>query len=886
LRLLSDLAARIRSLLLARREDAELAEEIRFHIDRDIEKNLAAGMDPKEARRQAHIMFGGVERMRERTREARGVSFMENVLWELPGVVRSLRASWVVSMTAVVTIGLGVALTTSTFSIVYGVLLNPLPYPDAQRLVAVTPTLAEGGSGQPQFEAPDLRDFRDRQTLFESVDGYFRRAVSLTDADGFAQSLRAGFVTAGALETLGVQPYLGRTFRADEDFRSDIGHVVLGHETWTQRFGGDPEVIGRRIRVDDRSLEVIGVMPSGFTFPVAEEIWLPMDFDMPTTDRGSGRSFAVFGRARPDATVEAAEVEAAAIARRISAENPDFHAPLGATVRPLRERHLPGGIGSMLRVMLAAVLGVLLIACANVANLLLARTLTKGREVSVRSALGATRYRIAQRFLLETLMLSTLGGLLGLALTALSMDAVARPLSSLPLPRWVDVSLALPVLGLVVLLVVVVAALAGGLPALQAARADVATHLRDGVRGSTGGRARRWPSALVSAQVAMSSALLIGAGLLAKSITELRTYDMGYDASRVLSAAYRMPVSDYPTPEERSALLAEILERASALPGAAGASVVRSAPGTGPTFAWDFAVEGEEYSLAAYPTANGVPVAHAYFDVMDIELIQGRDFTTDESRFGTRPVVIVNETLARRHLGPDPIGRRVRIGADDADAPWYDVVGVVEDTYVGSSSGGIGLEPYATAQMYVSWGIAPYSAGTLLVASDRDPGALSADVRALLREVGPTVPVYDAARLEDIIEDSTWAFGLFGTVFTVFGAIALLLSAVGLYGVTAFSVAQRQQEMSVRMAMGARADRVVLMVLADVGRRLALGVAVGLVLSVLLGRGMRAVLFGVDPMDVTVYGLVLATTVVTGLLAALVPASRAARTDPARCLAR
>jgi putative ABC transport system permease protein len=814
------------------------------------------------------------------------VGWIEALIWEIPRASRALRSSWVVSLTAITTIALGVALTTTTFSIVYGILIDPLPYPGADRLMAVTLTPAEGGPSRPEFEALDLRDFRARQTSFESVDGYSRRSVTVTNADGIAQSLRAGVVTAGAMGTLGVQPHLGREFRAGEDFRADIGHVLLGYDVWIESYGGDPDIVGRTVRVDERSLEVIGVMPQGFSFPVAEEIWLPMDFDMPTVDRGSGRSFAVFGRLRPGVAARAAEAEASVIAQRLSAENPDFGVSLNAAVDPLAERHLPAGIDAMLQMMLAAVFAVLLIACANVANLLLARTLAKGREVSIRSALGASRGRIAQQFLVESLIVSVAGCLLGLALTTLSVDAVGRSLAGLPLPRWVDVSLSTPALGFVAALAVLVAGAAGALPAALAARADPAGSLGDSSRGSTGGKVRGWGAMLVTAQVAMSCTLLIGAGLLAKSIIELRTHDMGYDARRVLAADFRMPTSDYPTPDERFALLTELLERASALPGARGASVVRSAPGTGPTFAWDFVVEGEEYPAGAYPSANGVPVGHGYFGVMDIEVVEGRDFTPGESRFGTEPAIIVNETLARRHLGPDPVGRRVRIGAEDDDAPWFSVVGVVEDTYVGSRSGGIGLEPAATAQMYVAWGIAPYPSGTLLVASDQDPGALTAEVRALLRDAGPTVPIYDASRLEDVIEDSTWAFDLFGAVFTVFGVLALVLSAVGLYGVTAFSVGRRQREMSIRMALGARADGILMMVLKEVGRHLALGVAVGLLLSVLLGRGIRAVLFGVEPVDPAVYGIVLLTIVGTGLLAALVPASRAARTPPAQSLGR
>jgi predicted permease len=881
----SDLLARLRSLLFARREDRELAEEIRFHIEKETEKNLAAGLTRGEARRQAHIKFGGVERMREQTREARGVQVVEALLWDIPRAARSLRSSWVVSVTALVTIALGVALTTTTFSLVYGLLIDPLPYPGADRLMGISLTAAEGGPSQPQFEALDLRDFRNGQRSFGSVEGYSRRPATLTGADGFVQSVSAGVVTAGALDAVGIAPHLGRTFRAGEDFRSDVGQVVLGHETWMQRYGGDPQIIGRTVRVDERSLEVVGVMPPEFSFPVAEGIWLPMDFDMPTTDRGSGRSFDVFGRLRPGVGVAAATAEASAIVARIGAET-GSPMTLGARVHPLAERHLPGGLDSMLQAMLAAVAGVLLIACANVTNLLLARSLPRGREVAIRTALGAPRHRIAQQFLLESVLLSIAGCLLGLGFAALGMDAIQRSLAALPLPSWADVSLTAPAVVLVGMLIVLVTAAAGALPALYALRADGAAALGDRSRGSTGAQVQRWGRLLVIAQVALSCALLTGAGLLVKSIMELRTHDLGYEPERVLAASFRIPTSEFPTPDERSTLMVELIDRASTLPGASGASIVRSAPGSGPTFSWDFVVEGEEYPSRTYPAANGVPVAHGYFAAMSTPLLQGRDFTPGESRFGTEPALIVSETLARLYLGPDPVGRRIRIGAENGEAPWFEVVGVVGDTYVGSRSGGIGLDPAPTPQIYVSWGVAPYSAGTLLVASDGDPLALGNDVRTLLRALGPTVPLYDAARLDTVIDDTTWAFGLFGTVFSVFGALALVLSAVGLYGVTAFSVGQRRREMSVRMALGARAERIVLMVFGEVGLRIGIGIALGTFASLFLGRGIRAVLFGVEPLDVSVYAVVVGTVAAVGLAAGLPPALRASRAQPAQSLGR
>ncbi len=818
---------------------------------------------------------------------ARWLSLLANP-WQGPdglgSALRSLKSKWVLTAVAVLTIALGVGLTTTAFSIVYGVLLRPLPFPQSDRLVALDLTALNSEGGAPQFEALDLRDFRRMQSSFEGLDGYFRRRVSVADEDGSVQSLAAGFVTATALDRLGVKPHLGRTFVPGEDFSQDIRTVVLGFDLWRQRYGGAEEVLGTRIEVDGRRLEVIGVMPSGFEFPVGEQLWLPMDFDLPSDDRGSGRSFAVFGRLKQGVGTAEASAEARTIAGRIGAENPGMFPPLGARVNPLAQRFLPKGIAPLLGVMLAAVLGVLLIACANVANLLLAGALARGREVAIRRALGASRRRIAQRFLLETSLLSTLGCALGLGLTAVSMDVVERWLPDLSLPYWVDISLAPPALALAAVLIVVVALAAGVLPAWFAAGMDASGALSERTGSSASQVFSGVRSRLAIAQIALSCALLIGAGLLAKSLFQLRTFEMGFDAEGVMVSRIVIPKTEYPKAERRDAVFAQILERAAALPGVTGAALCRNAPGGGGTFSWEFEVRGQGTSPSA-ARADGLPISHDYFRVLGVEVLQGREFTPAESRFGAEPVLIVNRTLASRRLGSDPVGRQIRIGREE-DSPWLTVVGVVEDTYIGSDSGGIAMAESPQEQIYISWGVAPYSGGTLLVASEREPRQLVGEIRSLLRDAGLKTPLYDASRLSDRIVDSTWAFGLFGTVFGVLGAVALLMSAVGLYGLMSFSAGQRRGEIGVRMALGASANRILTMVLGEASQRLLWGTGLGLILGALSAQGVRAALYGVAPVDAWVYLTVLTTVAAAGLAASLLPALRAARTDPARSLRR
>jgi predicted permease len=886
MRLLAELVSRIRSLIWWRREDADLEEEIRFHLEKELEKNVATGMSEREAGRRARLRLGGVEQVKERTRRARGLNLFDEIRRNLAQSVRQIRATRLLSLTAILTLAVGVALTATAYSVVYAILLRPLPFPDSNRLVAVDLIRADGSAGRPQFEALDLRDFRERQRSLESMGGYFQRTVSVIDADAYARGVTGTFVTASALDVLGVAPSLGRAFRQGEDFTDDIRHAVIGYALWQDRYAGRDDAIGATIRVDGRDLEVIGVMPAGFSFPGGEELWLPMDFDLPTTERGSGRSFSVLGRLNDGVSIEAANAEAAIIAAGIAEENPGYFPPLSAKISPFAERYLPVGITRLLYTMLAAVVGVLLIACANVSGLLLTRALIRRTEVSVRLALGATRSRIVFQFLVEALVLSIVGCLSAFGLSAVATRGLKRLLVELPLPEWVDVSLALPALYVIAALIVAVTIATGVFPALRLARTDVASTLGDRSQSSVSRKMRRTGSILVSGQIALSCALLIGAGLLILSVVQVRDTDMGYDASGVLTARLQLPAADHVEPIARSALFADILERTSAIPGVSAASVARGLPGTGPTFSWMFEVRGESYESGIYPEADGMPVAHGYFETMSVELHQGRDFTRNESRFGGTPAVIVNETLARRHLGPNAVGRQIRIGGGDEQEPWLTVVGVVEDTRIGSSSGGIGMDPAAREQVYISWGVAPYSTGTLLVSSDGDPMQLVSGVRGLVHDAAPSAPVYAVARLSDVIRDSTWAFGLFSIIFTTFGAIALILSAVGLYGVIAFGADERRAEMSLRMALGAHAGAIVRLILTDVGKRLACGIGIGVAMGIFVGRSLQSVLFGVEPVDPFVYTLVLVTVAGAGLAAGILPAYRAAGSDPAASLGR
>ncbi|MDX1394978.1 MAG: ADOP family duplicated permease [Gemmatimonadota bacterium] len=796
--------------------------------------------------------------------------------------LRTLGATPFTSTLAVLTLAVGIAMTSCVFGIAHGILIRPLPLPGADRLVAID--LLAADSGRPvEFEALDLRDFRERQETFVAVEGYFRRAVGSTGSDGQATSLPAGFVTAGALEALGARPALGRTFAAGEDFRDDIAHVVIGHDLWQRRFGGGEDVLGSLLDVDGRRLAVIGVMPPGFAFPIEEELWLPMDFPMPTTDRGSGRSFAVFGRLAGDVERARADVDARAAASHIGAAHPGDHTALTASLSALSRRHLPAGLDSLLYVMVAAVVCVLLIAAVNLANLLLARSLTRRRDISIRKALGATTGRVGQQFAVESAIVCVFGTALGLAIAIAGLRLVDRAVSPLDLgmPYWVDFRLSGSAVWIFVAVLTLATLAAGTAPALRVA---ARTPTTGPPRGGLGARS---PSAgvsgrLVSVQIALASALLICAALLARSVVNARGVEKGFETDHVVAATLSLPEDG--DDRDPSARFAAVLDEVAAVPGVASATVARGAPGTGPTFTWRFEVRGGG-AATPLPSADGVPIGHDYPATMGLRVIRGRAFTPTESRVGSEPALLVNETLARRHLGANPVGRQIRIG-EGGEGPWLPVVGVVADTYIGSRTGGIGMSTEPREQMYISWGVFPYRAATLLVRTHDDPRGVVSGVRSALAEVAPGVPLARPRVLAEAIDESTWAFRLFGAVFSVFGGAALVLTVSGLYGVLAFSVNRRRGELGVRMALGADSVRIRRLVLVHAGRQLLFGSAAGALLAFGLSSAMRAALFGVAPADPVVYLVTLGAVLGVGTLAALAPATLATRSDPLEALRR
>jgi putative ABC transport system permease protein len=875
---------RARSIVTRRRLEDDLGDEIQSHLELAAAEHVRRGMTPEAAAHRARRDFGTHGSMREAYRDRLKLPVLDDCVRDVRYGLRSVRRTPVETLVAVVTVAIAVGLTTVMLSAAYGAILRPPPFQKGDRVMGLG--LIERTTGRTmQMEALDLRDFRARQTSFEALEGYYRSRISIADDLHGPQSIAAAFVTANALDHLGVRPALGRTFRTGEDFTSSVDGAVISHALWQARYGGQPEVIGTTLEADGHEVQIVGVMPDGFRFPANEDLWMPMAFDMPSdSDRSAGRSFAVFGRLRDGVSRQTAETEARAIARRLGEEHPDLFPPLSAGVFPFAEPMMPAGVDAVLVLLLAAALAVTLIACANLANLLTARSIARGLEIGIRHALGATRRQVARQFLIESMLVTLSGGVLGVALVWMGTDLFNAAVSGIVRPYWVDVRIDGPVLAAILVLIVAVAAAAGTLPAWHASREF------DGARsGSAGLRARDHRglgtamAGLVTVQVALSFVLLVAAGLIIASLINLKTINRGYDAEHVMSASFLLPRSAYPDLDARSRLLLSVVERAGQHPGVDRAALVRREPGTGGTFIWPFAVEGENEPGAV---ADGLPVTHEYFETMGIGVVAGRDFLPDESRFGAEPVLIVNETLASRHLGPHPIGRRIRVADGE---PWLTVVGVVEDSFIGSASGGIDLGQNPAEQIYMSWGVQSHTIATLVVRTKTDPAAFVPEAHALVAGIFPDVGLFATGSLADAIDRSMWAFPLFGGLFSVFGAAALSISVVGLYGIVSFSVGQRRRELRMRIALGADPVGVVWMTLRSALGQVGLGAAVGVAASLALVRlpSLQRMLFDVPASELRIVAGVLVVLVSTAFLAALVaPARLVVRPDLTGLLGR
>ena len=799
---------------------------------------------------------------------------MEPFFRDLRHGARSLLKSPGLTAIAVLALTLGVGLTTTMFSIVYGALMRGLPFEGGERIVHISRTNPSRDQRRMSVTPHDFADYRDQQKSFEGLAAYSGMSMNVSGTER-PERYRGVVVTANTFSLLRVRPVIGRDFNAADDAPGAPWVAILGQRAWRDRFGADPAVLGRTIRVNGEAATVIGVMPDRFAFPQVAEIWLPARIDFVKLARGEGDHVEVVGRLREGVTPEQASLELNGIAKRLAVEYPKTNEGVAAVVKPYTEAMLGEEVRLLLGTMLGAVSLVLLIACANVANLLLGRAVHRSKELGIRAALGASRAAVIRQLLAEALLLAAAGGALGAGVAYAGVAMFNRAIADTFPPFWLDFKVDTPILLFVLVLVLGSTLLSGFLPALQASRADLNEILKDESRGSSGFKIGRVSRVLVMLEIALSCGLLAPAGLMIMSVVNLRQLDLGFSQD-LFTSRIGLPEKQYPGDTARLRFFEQLEPKLAAIPGVTAAGLVSNLPASG---SWRprFAIEGVAYAKPEdHPRASRVVVTPGFFDVVGARAIEGR-LVTAADRESTVPVAVVNQSFARKYFktGESPVGRRIRLSeGSDTAARWMTVVGVVRDLYAGW------VDNKEPAGFYVPF--AQDASGFMsVIASTRGaPSAITPQVRAAVGALDPDLPVFDVGTLRAEIASETWAFRVFGSLFMAFGFTALFLAAVGLYAVMAFSVRRRTREVGVRMALGARPGDVLRLIVRQGFVQIAIGMVFGLLIAYGLGRLLTSFLFGVTPHDPTVFGGVTLSLLAAGLVACLLPARRAARVDP------
>ena len=791
-------------------------------------------------------------------------------LWrDLQYAVRTLTNQPTFALTAILTLALGIGANTAIFSVVNSVLLRPLPFPAPEQLVYVWGKYPD--FGRTSTSAPDYRDWREGVAAFEHLAAANDASFNLTGS-GEPEQVRGSRVTANFFDALGVQPSLGRAFAEGEDREGATDVVVLAHDLWRRRFAEDPSVIGRSIVVNDRPYTVIGVMPGTFRAGSELELWMPIDLSNPGYPR-RGEFLTLIGRLAPGATIAQAQSQLDLVVRRLAEQYPETNASIQGEVVSMQADIVSEAKPALL-VFTAAVALVLLIACANVANLLLAQASGRQREVAVRLALGASRTRLLRQLLTESLLLSSIGAAGGLLLAAWALDALQASGTTF-VPRLWEVGVDWTVAAFAFALAVGTGLLFGLAPAARLIRAgSLQDSLKDGARGGTAG-GTRFRNALVLGEAALAIMLLAGAGLLIRSFVRLNQVDMGFDPGGVLTYELILPTARYPDDDALVPVIDRLVERTRAIPGVEAVSVSSDLPLEGSSYL-TFDLEGRVQTDGGNGDVQPFRVTPGYFDVLRIPLRKGRLLEESDAASAT-PVAVVNEELVRRFLsGQDPIGRRIQV-ADGSDSASL-IVGVVGDV----AQEEVSAAPYA--QVYQPMAQGPLRSVRVALRAAGDPMALANQARAALASVDPQLPLTKLRTMEDRLSGSLTQPRVSMAVLALFALLALVLAAIGIYGVLSYAIARRTREIGIRIALGAQPGDVRRLVIGEGMRPVVAGVALGVAGALALTRLMRSLLYGVSPADPVTLGVVAILLTTVALMAAWLPARRATRVDALEAL--
>ena len=776
----------------------------------------------------------------------------------------------------VLALALGIGANTAIFSVVRAVLLSPLPYQHSEQLVWIWETNPGSDIKEEPASMPNYNDWRTQSQSFEAMAAFGNAAMTLT-GDGEPERIPASVVTASFFPTLGIHPVMGRSFTEEENGPKGARVVILGHGLWQRRFGANPKVVGQTITLSGTPYEIVGVMPQGFKDPLPAQrnpaqMWIPLPLNLELSARRSD-FLKVVAKLKPGVTIEQARAEMKTITARLEQQYPETNKGWGTIIIPLQERII-GDVRPALWVVVGVVGFLLLIACANVANLLLARSAARQQEIAVRRALGAGRFRLVRQFLTESVMLALSGGLLGTLLALWGVEFLVK-LSPGNIPRLDEVRLNWQVLLFTLGVSLLTGLVFGLIPALHATNPDLTESLKEGGRSSTEGkRGARLRSALVVAEIAIALVMLVGAGLMVKSFMRLQGVDPGFKPERILAVDLSLPAAKYKEVPQQLAFWDELTGRVSRLPGVERVAAVTALPFTGGAIL-AFSVEGRP----APPPGGNTPdaeyrvVTPSYFETMGITLIRGSAFTEQHAN-NTPAVAVINETMARKHFpGEDPIGKRINLGNPET-SPWRTVIGIVRDV----RQKALDEEPYP--QMYASYAQFPTRSLTLVARTSGDPATLVPAIRNELAGMDKDQPLFNVRTMEQVMSESIARQRFSMLLIAIFAGVGLVLASVGIYGVMSYTVAQRTHEIGVRMALGASARDVLKMVVRQ-GMMLALvGTGLGLVASFLLTRLIASLLFEVSATDPLTYVLISLLFISLALLACWIPARRATRVDP------
>jgi putative ABC transport system permease protein len=809
---------------------------------------------------------------------------MSSLLGHVRYGIRTLVRRPSLSVTAVIALALGIGLTTTMFSIVYGAVIRGLPYDDSDRLVALFRNRPAQGVQFMGVSIHDFEDWRTQQTSFEDIAAYYAETVNIGGTEGEPIRYLGAYASARMFEILRVQPVLGRVFRPEEDHPSTPPVMLLSYRAWQDRFHGDPAIVGRTVRANAEMTTIVGVMPERFGFPAQMYAWLPLRIDRLAFTRGGGPAvegtqLQAVARLKPGVSVEAAQAEMATIATGLSTTYPESNQGIGVTVLPLMDTFVGPEPRAMLFTMLGAVFGVLLIACANVANLLLARTAARSKEIAIRTALGASRTRTIVQLLAETLVLAACGAAAGLLIATVGIDFFNDGLALQDTPLWLEASLDPAVMVFVVGVTGLATLMAGTIPALRATKADVAAVMNDEARGSSSGRMGRITRSLVIAQLAVSCGLLVAAGLMIRTVINVARFDYGFATDDIFTARLGLFEKDYPTAAAQSQFYDALLRGLDGRPGIRAAAFVSDLPARGGQMQ-PVTLDGVAYPTEQdHPLARRIVITPRYFDIVEVTPVRGRTFEPTDGP-GTQPVAIVNARFVELHFKDrDPLGARIKLGP--ADAPWRTIVGVVPNLYLGGAIGA--LDPRHEG-VYVPLAQNVINFMSLVVRTEQAAMSYTATIQDEVHRLDRALPLYWVRSLAEQYAMDTWFYRVFGTLFVAFGLAALAMATIGLYGVMSFSAGTRTREIGVRMALGAERKTVLMMILGQGVWQIAAGLAIGLVLAALLSRGLGLLLFGVRPWDPAVFAVVVLALTAAGTLAAFIPARRATRIAPVEAL--